>query len=59
MHNELRTLFLSNQEMRRQLLKDDASLKELRVLRIRVKELESQATRGKRLTDLEKSIDSK
>ena len=59
MHNELRTLFLSNQEMRRQLLRDDAGLKELRVLRIRVKELESQATRGKRVTDLEKSIDSK
>jgi hypothetical protein len=59
MQAEIRMLFLTNQEMRRQLLKDDAGLKELRVLRIRVKELESQATRGKRLTDLEKSVDSK
>ena len=59
MQAELRMLFLSNQEMRRQLLKDDAGLKELRVLRIRVKELESETSRGKRLTDLEKCIDSK
>jgi len=59
MQAELRMLFLSNQEMRRQLLKDDVGLKELRVLRIRVKELESETSRGKRLTDLEKCIDSK
>jgi len=56
---ELRMLFLSNQEMRRQLLKDDHGLKELRMLRIRIKELELHATRVKRPGDLDRSIDTK
>ena len=40
LQGELRMLFLQNQEMRRQLLKDDHGLQELRLLRIRIKELE-------------------
>jgi hypothetical protein len=56
---ELRMLFLSNQEMRRQLLKDDQGLKELRMLRIRIKELELHAGRAKRPSEVDRSIDTK